>query len=51
MSYKRGRNRLSKQDKEEIKRRIQEGENPESVAAWYNIAPYTAMKIAEVILE
>lgn len=45
----RGRKHLNKQDKEEIKRRIQKGERPESVAKWYDIAPFTAMKIAGVL--
>jgi hypothetical protein len=48
---KRGRNFLTKQDKEEIKRRIQAGERAEVVAGWYNIAPFTAMKIAGVLRE
>ncbi|MCM1159353.1 MAG: hypothetical protein NC300_11325 [Bacteroidales bacterium] len=49
MYRNRGRNHLSKTDREEIKRRIQRGENPEAVAGWYNIAPFTAMKIAGVL--
>lgn len=46
---KRGRKHLNKQDKEEIKRRIQSGERPETVAQWYDIAPFTAMKIAGML--
>lgn len=46
---KRGRKHLNKQDKEEIKRRIQKGERPETVAQWYDIAPFTAMKIAGML--
>lgn len=46
---KRGRKHLNKQDKEEIKRRIQSGERPESVAQWYNISEFRAMQIAGVL--
>ncbi len=48
---RRGRNYLTKQDKEEIKRRIQAGERAEVVANWYDIVPFTAMKIAGVLRE
>lgn len=47
----RGRNYLNKADKEEIKRLIQSGTSPETVAKWYNIAPFTAMKIAGMLRE
>lgn len=46
MSSGRGRKRLNKQDKEEIKRRIQRGERPSTVAEWYNISEFAARKIA-----
>lgn len=45
----RGRNYLTKSDKEEIKRRIQAGERAEVVAGWYNISTFQAMKIAGLL--
>lgn len=52
MSYTgRGRKHLTRTDKEEIKRRIQAGERVEVVAGWYDIAPFRAAQIAEVLRE
>lgn len=47
----RGRNYLTKSDKEEIKRRIQSGERPDSVATYYDISEFAARKIAGLVLE
>lgn len=46
-----GRNHLTNEDKEDIKRRIQRGENVLLVADNYNISEFTARKIAGVLLD
>ncbi len=52
MGYRnRGRNYLTKSDKEEIKRRIQSGERPDSVASYYDISEFAARKIAGLLTE
>lgn len=49
MSFGRGRNYLTKSDKEEIRRRIQRGERPEVVAQYYDISEFAARKIAGLV--
>lgn len=44
-----GYRNLTKSDKEEIKRRIQSGERPDSVASYYDISEFEAMKIAGLL--
>ena len=45
------RRRLKTTDKEEIRRRVQQGENPASVAAWYDVAEHTVRLIAGLIMD
>lgn len=51
MAKTRGRNYLTKEDKEEIKRRILKGESSETVAKWYDISAFAVEKIAGVLRE
>ena len=51
MAKTRGRNYLTKEDKEEIKRRISKGESSETVAKWYDISAFAVEKIAGVLRE
>lgn len=47
----RARNYLTKGDRQDIKERIGRGENPASIAEYYNISEFAARKIAGILLE